>query len=56
MQGERVGRMLDTLSPEAEALAARRLNLLLLLVPLPEMTQGEADWLFWARVRMAGDE
>jgi hypothetical protein len=55
-RGEQVARTLEALSPAAEARAARRLNLILLLIPLPEMTQEEADWLFWARVRLAGEE
>ena len=47
------GLNLDPLSPDAEALAARRLTILLGLVPLPEMSQAETDWVFRAKLRMA---
>ncbi len=43
------------LPPDVEALAARRLTLVLGLVPLAAMSQAEADWMFRAKVRMAGD-
>lgn len=41
---------------EVAARLARRVALLLGSVPLEEMTQEEADWLFRARVRTAGGE
>jgi hypothetical protein len=56
IRGEQVGRVPEALSPAAEARAARRLTILLGAVSLPEMTQAETDWVFQARVRMAGDE
>jgi len=43
----------DPLPPHVEARAARRLTILLGLVPLPEMTQTETDWLFRAKLGMA---
>lgn len=44
------------LSPEAEARFARRMSVLLGLVPLPAMTQAETDWVFRQKVRTAGDQ
>jgi hypothetical protein len=44
------------LSPGAEARFTRRLAVLLGVVPLPEMTQAETDWVFAQRVRLAGDD
>ncbi len=46
----------DPLPPEVEALAARRLTILLGAVPLWQMDQEETDWLFRAKLRMADDE
>jgi hypothetical protein len=56
MKGEQVAGILEALTPEVEACAARRLNMLLGVVPLWAMTQEEADWVFRARMRMAGGE
>jgi hypothetical protein len=47
---------LASLPPGVEARATRRLAVLLGLVPLPRMTQEEADWLFRQKVRTATDE
>jgi hypothetical protein len=44
------------LSPEAEARFTRRISVLLGLIPLPDMTQAETDWVFRQKVRMAGDQ
>jgi hypothetical protein len=52
---EQVVQTLEALTPAAEARAARRLNILLGLVPLSEMTQAETDWVFRAKVRQADD-
>ncbi len=43
------------LSPEAEARLIRGMAVLVGLVPLPDMTQAETDWLFEQRVRLAND-
>jgi len=43
------------LSPEAEARFARRVSVLLGLIPLPDMTQAETDWLFEQKVRLSGE-
>jgi hypothetical protein len=43
------------LSPEAEARMTRRLTVLLGLVPLPQMSQDETDWLFRQRQRTPSD-
>jgi hypothetical protein len=44
------------LPPQAEARVVRRLAVLLGLIPLPEMTQAEADWVFLQKQRLAGDD
>jgi hypothetical protein len=44
------------MSPEAEARFSRRMSILLGLVPLPEMSQDETDWVFEQKVRLAGEE
>jgi hypothetical protein len=44
------------LSPEAEARLLRGMAVLVGLVPLPDMTQGETDWVFRQKVRLAGDQ
>jgi hypothetical protein len=48
-------RTVVALSPEAEARFTRRVTILLGLIPLPEMTQAETDWVFAQKVRLAGD-
>jgi hypothetical protein len=45
-----------TLSPEAEARLTRGLAVLLGLVPLPDLTQRETDWVFRQKVKLAGDQ
>jgi hypothetical protein len=45
-----------SLPPQAEARVVRRLAVLLGLVPLPEMTQVETDWVFHQKQRLAGDD
>ena len=47
-------KVVPVLSPEAEARLIRGLAVLLGLVPLPDMTQGEADWVVRQKVRQAG--
>lgn len=49
-------KMVPVLSPEAEARLLRGMAILVGLVPLTDMTQGEADWLFAQKVRLAGDQ
>ncbi|MBN9518747.1 hypothetical protein J0H58_09545 [bacterium] len=44
------------LPPELAAQMTRRTHILIGLVPLDEMTQEEADWLFAQKVRLAGDQ
>jgi hypothetical protein len=44
-----------TLSPESEARFARRMSILLGLVPLPQLSQDETDWVFAQKVRLAGE-
>ncbi len=44
------------MSPEAEARFTRRMSILLGLIPLPDMTQAETDWLFEQKVRLSGEE
>jgi hypothetical protein len=48
--------VVPVLSPEAEARLLRGMAVLVGLVPLTDMTQGEADWLFRQKVRIAGDQ
>jgi hypothetical protein len=43
------------MSPEAEARFSRRMSILLGLLPLPEMTQNETDWMFQQKVRLASE-
>jgi hypothetical protein len=40
------------LSPEAEARLARGMAVLVGLIPLPEMTQAETNWVFAQKVRL----
>jgi hypothetical protein len=42
----------DRLSGPVKAQMTRRLALLLGLIPLPQMTQAEADWVFRQKVRL----
>ncbi|HYH64924.1 MAG TPA: hypothetical protein VD866_09545 [Urbifossiella sp.] len=51
--GEQVQRTLEGMSPAAETRVARRLNVLLGVVPLWELTQAETDWVFRQKVRLA---
>jgi hypothetical protein len=44
------------MSAETAALMRRRVNLLLGVVPLPEMTQDETDWVFRQSLRAADDK
>jgi hypothetical protein len=44
------------LSPEARERMLRRLSVLFGLVPLPETTQGEVEWVFRQKLKMANDE
>jgi hypothetical protein len=46
---------LTRLPAGAEARAARRLSMLVGAVPLWEMSQAEVDWVFRAKVQVAGD-
>jgi hypothetical protein len=52
--GRRAGRN-PVLSPEAAALMRRRVEMLIGIVPLPEMSQEEADWVF-LQCKRAADE
>jgi hypothetical protein len=44
------------LPPDIKAQMSRRMNILLGLVPLPEMTEAETEWRFAQAKRMADDE
>ena len=52
----RAAERVPPLPRQAEARVVRRLAVLLGLVPLPEMTQAETDWLFHQKQRLAGDD
>ncbi len=47
--------VVPVLSPEAEARLTRGMAVLLGLIPLPDMTAGETDWVFRQKVRLAGE-
>jgi desulfoferrodoxin (superoxide reductase-like protein) len=55
-QATREKKVVPVLSREAEARLIRGMAVLVGLVPLPQMTQHETDWVFRQKVRMAGED
>jgi hypothetical protein len=48
--------VVPVLSPAAEARLLRGMAVLLGLVPLPQLTQRETDWVFRQKVRLTDEE